>query len=93
MRNIVMAALSLFGIWVLITGITDSDLHTVAVLLLTAILCIHIWYNRKIAIQHLKGLGWKWIVIGLILVVMMTTTVFDLASDTDWQRAEEDCTD
>jgi hypothetical protein len=93
MRNFVMIALFLLGTWVIATGIADSDLHIVAVLLLTGILCMHIWNNRKIMGQRLRGLGWSWILIGLIIAAIVSTTVFDLITDAGWQPAEEDCTD
>jgi hypothetical protein len=77
MKNFVTIALSMLGIWTMLTGIMDSDFHIFAALALTGILCIHIWLNRKLFFQRFKGLGWSWVLVGLGMLAIIATTGVD----------------
>jgi len=76
MRSGVTIAMSLLGIWTILTGIIGSPAHHIlAALAFIVVLCIHVWLNRKSFLQRFKGLGWKWSLIGLGILIILATTV------------------
>ena len=66
--------MSLLGVWTMLSGIVDSDLHIWVAIALTLVLCFHLWLNRKLLLRHFKGPGWKWILIGTVLLAIIATT-------------------
>jgi hypothetical protein len=77
LRSIVTISLSILGIWTIVAGIMDSDIHIFAACALTIAICIHIWLNRKSFLQHFKGLGWKWMLIVAVIVAAIATAAID----------------
>jgi hypothetical protein len=74
MKKTIAILMSLLGFWTMLSGIVDSDLHIWVAIVLTLVLCFHLWLNRKPFLQHYKGLGLKWILIGTVFLVMIATT-------------------
>jgi hypothetical protein len=77
LRSIVTISLSILGIWTIVTGIMDSDIHILAACILLVVICIHIWLNRNSFLQHFRGLGWKWMLIGAGILVAIATVAID----------------
>jgi uncharacterized membrane protein (DUF441 family) len=77
LRSIVTISLSILGIWTIITGIMDSDIHIFAACVLLVVICIHIWLNRNSFLQRFKGLGWKWILITTGILAVIATAAID----------------
>jgi hypothetical protein len=77
LRSIVTIALCILGTWTIISGIVDSDVHIFAACTLAVVICIHLWINRKSFFQRFSGLGWKWMLIGLGILVAIATTTID----------------
>jgi hypothetical protein len=84
MKKAIAILMSLLGAWTMVSGIVDSDLHIWIAILLTLVLCFHLWLNRKPFLHHYKGLGLKWVIIGAGLLVMIATTgLFGFETDID----------
>jgi uncharacterized membrane protein (DUF441 family) len=77
LRSIVTVSLSILGIWTIITGIMDSDIHIFAACVLLVVICIHIWLNRNSFLQRFKGLGWKWILITTGILTAIASAAID----------------
>jgi hypothetical protein len=77
LRNIVTISLSILGIWTIVTGIMDSDIHIFAACMTTVAICIHIWLNRKSFLQRFKGLGWKGMLIVAVILAAIATAAID----------------
>jgi hypothetical protein len=77
LRSIVTVSLSIFGIWTIVTGMLDSDIHIFAACALIVAICIHIWLNRNSFLQRFKGLGWKWMLIGAVTLAAIATAAID----------------
>ena len=76
MRRSISIAMVLFGIWAVISGIsqffppfdTEFDVgHVVSACGFAVLLGIHVWLNRKPAVRYFKGLGRWWILIGVFV--------------------------
>jgi hypothetical protein len=65
---------ALFGIWTALTGIQGSDLHGFISIIFTILFCVHIILYRKLLLAHFKGLGWKWLLVGLVLTAIISTS-------------------
>jgi hypothetical protein len=59
------------------TGVMESDVHIFAACASIAVMCIHIWLNRKSFLQRFRGLGWKWMLIGAGMLTLIATTAID----------------
>jgi len=77
LRSFVTISLSILGFWTIVTGFSDSDIHVFAASVLIAVICIHIWLNRKSFLQHFKGLRWKWMLVGAAILAAIATTAID----------------
>jgi hypothetical protein len=78
LKHIVTISLSILGIWTIVTGIMDSDIHILAACVLIVVICIHIWLNKKSFLQRFKGLGWKW---WMLIVAVIVATIATAAID------------
>jgi hypothetical protein len=67
----------MLGIWTIITGVMDSDIHIFVACASIVVMFIHIWLNRKSFLQRFRGLGWKWMIIGLGMLVVIATAAID----------------
>jgi Na+/melibiose symporter-like transporter len=85
MRSGVTIAMVLLGIWTILTGITIEETpraigspahHIFAASAFVVVLCIHVWLNKKAFLQRFKGLGWKWSLIGVGILIILATTVW-----------------
>jgi len=74
MRRGIGIAMVIFGIWAVISGIsqffppfdTEFDVgHVMSACIFGLLFGIHVWLNRKPAVGYFKGLGRWWILIGL----------------------------
>jgi hypothetical protein len=74
LKNIITIFLSIFGLWTIVTGIMDSDIHIFAACALIVAVCIHIWLNRILFLQRFKGLGWKWMLVGAVTLAAIATS-------------------
>jgi hypothetical protein len=77
LKSFVTIALCILGIWTIISGIADSDIHVFVACAAAVVICIHLWLNRKSFLQRFRGLGWKWMLIGLTILVAIATTAID----------------
>jgi hypothetical protein len=77
LKHIVTISLSILGIWTIVTGIMDSDIHIFAACALLVAVCVHIWLNRKSFLQRFKELGWKWwmLIVAVIVAVIATAAI------------------
>jgi hypothetical protein len=77
LKNIVPISLSILGIWTIVTGIMDSDIHIFAACALIAAVCVHIWLTRKSFLHHFKELGWKWwmLIVAAIVAAIATAAI------------------
>jgi uncharacterized membrane protein YagU involved in acid resistance len=74
MKRSIDIATALFGIWTAITGIQDADLHVFVSIVFTILFCIHAFLYRKSLLGYFKGLGWKWILVGVVLTAIVSTS-------------------
>lgn len=81
MRNFVTIGMTLTGLWTVLSGIqmelfsTESHAHHVAPAILFVIfMLLHLVLNWKAFLLRFKGLGWKWGLIGVGLVIVILTT-------------------
>jgi hypothetical protein len=77
LKSIIIITLCILGMWTIVTGILDSDIHIFAACASIAVMCIHLWLNRKPFLQRFKGLGWKWMLIVLGMLAVFATTAID----------------
>jgi hypothetical protein len=67
---------ALFGIWTAITGLLGADLHGFISIVFTILFCVHTFLYRKLLLVHFKGLGWQWILVGVVLTAIVSTSFF-----------------
>lgn len=83
MKNFTTIGMTLTGIWTALSGILEltpaaigSPAHHVfAAFVFLVFLGIHTWLNRRSLLLRFKGLGWKWSIVGMGLLVIILTTV------------------
>jgi hypothetical protein len=69
--------LFIFALWTAISGIADSDIHVITSVIFTLLMCVHAFQYRKFMVICFRGLGWKWALITLVLIVMIFTSFVD----------------
>jgi|GEM_PF-1388927 len=77
MRRAIVIAMVIFGVWALISGISQFfppfdtlfDVgHVVSACVLGILMIIHVCLNFKTIVRYFKGLGRWWILIGVMVV-------------------------
>jgi hypothetical protein len=81
MRRISVIVMALTSIFVIGTGIGESDVphtglaghHIVAASLFFIAACVHCWCNRKAIVKYSVDFGWRWaiVVASCLLVVLI----------------------
>jgi hypothetical protein len=81
MRRISVIVMALTSIFVIGTGIGESDTartvlpghHIAAASLFFLAACVHCWCNRKAIVKYSVDFGWRWapIVVGCLLLVLV----------------------
>ena len=85
MRRISVIVMALSSIFVIGTGIGESDTartvlpghHIAAASLFFAAACVHCWCNRKAIVKYFVGFGWRWAVVvaGCLIAVLVVGTL------------------
>ncbi len=74
MRRGISIAMVIVGIWAIMTGIWQlfppfnkgiDPLHMIPAFVFGILLVVHVWLNRKPLLRYFRGLGWRWVFIGL----------------------------
>jgi len=74
MRHAISISMLLSGIWTVLTGITQQH-HELPAIIFTILFCIHIYLNRKPLLVYFKGLRWKWLPVGLGMIIILVTSI------------------
>ena len=83
MRRVIGIAMVIFGIWAVISGISQfippfdtmfDPGHVVSACVFTALVLTHVCLNVKTVVRYFKGLGRWWIPIGFVVA---STIVFE----------------
>jgi hypothetical protein len=83
MRRFVTIAMTLCGIWTVLSGIQMMIVppvgghaqHVAPAILFVIFMGLHLWLNWKAFLLRFKGLGWKWTLVGVGLVVIFFATL------------------
>ncbi len=87
MRRGIGIAMVIFGLLTVIAGVwklfppcneTTYPPHSIASFIFATLSFIHVWLNRKPILRYFKGLGWKWIPVGLGFVLIIYYAVMPL---------------
>lgn len=80
MRRGVSIAMVIFGILSILTGIWQflppfeyghDPLHIAPAFIFGILVVIHVWLNRKPLVRYFKGLGWRWVFVGLGIILIL----------------------
>jgi putative effector of murein hydrolase len=77
MKNGVDILTIIFALWALVSGLFESDLHTVVSLIFAFLICAHVALYWKPLIKQIKTLKRKWVFIVLGFVVIFSTSIMD----------------
>lgn len=83
MRKFVTIGLTLTGIWTMLSGVqmmfvppVSGHAHHVAPAILFIIFMgLHTWLNWKALLLRFKGLGWRWALVGVCMVIILFTAL------------------
>ena len=65
--------LTLFtAIWAVFSGISESDIHEAIGYAFIGLFVAHAFLYRKLLVNHMKSLGWKWALVaaGLLVIIL-----------------------
>lgn len=80
MRRIIGILMVIFGLTAALTGIweffspfntTFYAPHVINACIFGLLAAVHIWLNRKPVFRYFKGLGWRWVLVGLGLAAII----------------------
>ena len=84
MRRGVSVAMVIFGVWIVVTGIWQvfppfntgvEPVHLIPAFCFAVLMIIHVWLNWKPLLRYFKGLGWRWVLIGLGILGILWSAV------------------
>ncbi len=87
MRKGISVATVVIGLWTAVSGIIEltpysdghPEHHVIPAVAFAIVIIIHAWLNRKPLFKYFKGLGWKWVWVGLGSIVMIAMIVTSVA--------------
>jgi hypothetical protein len=82
MRKFVTIGMSLTGLWTALSGfqmltlatITSHAHHVAPAILFLIFMVLHVWLNWKAFLCRFKGLGWKWALVCVAVVIIFLVT-------------------
>ncbi len=83
MRKFVTIGLTLTGLWTMLSGFqmmvvppTDGHAqHLAPAFLFIIFMGLHTWLNWKALLLRFKGLGWRWALVGVGIVIVFLMTL------------------
>ena len=83
MRKFVTIGMTLTGLWTVLSGfqmmvvppVGGHVQHVAPAILFVVFMGLHTWLNWKALLLRFKGLGWKWGLVGLGIIVIVLATV------------------
>jgi hypothetical protein len=74
-KNSVDILTVIFALWALVSGLLESDLHTVVSFIFSILVSVHIALYWKPLFKQVKTLKWNWVFIVLGFVVIFSTSI------------------
>ncbi len=77
------------AIWAVVSGINESDIHEAVSYAFIGLFVAHAFIYRKLLINHMKNLGWKWALVAAgVLVITLSSLGGDIGENGDTEEAE-----
>jgi hypothetical protein len=84
MRRVISMSMIIIGLWAIATGIWQffspynkgiEPTHIIPAFLFGLLTIAHVWLNRKPVLRYFRGLGFRWIPIGLGDLVVLWASI------------------
>ena len=84
MRRGISIAMALFGLSIVITGIWNFfppfnqvffTPHVINSSIFGVLAALHVWLNRKPIIRHFRELGWRWVLVGILIAAVTWNSI------------------
>jgi hypothetical protein len=87
MRGVISIILVLLSIIMAVTGIMEmlpgqansvvlDNVHAVISFMFMSAVCLHGWLNRKAIVKYLRHLHWKWSLVVVLTIIVLTVPFF-----------------